>query len=468
MTKKKTVPMNRRKRRRRRSRINWRAVAAMAAIVLALIVLIVCGVNALSKKNNSNSSTSNKETEAATVVVEETTTEAPPVEIDIMMIGDMLIHTGVISSGLQDDGTYNYDHLYANILSDIQAADVRIVNQETIFAGPDYAYTGYPTFNTPSALADAEVKAGFNVVLHATNHTLDKGKTGTENCMEYWKTHFPQTHVLGISNTQEEYDNNMYIHEKNGFRVAFLNYTYGTNGIPIPDSKPYIVNMLYKYDDDGNYEINDEKIRADVAKAKSMADMVVVCPHWGTEYVYKPDSSQLDFTEYFSDLGVDVLLGTHPHVLEPVEVVKNEKTGKEMLVYYSLGNFVSNQDARPRMIGGMAKLTLVKDKNGCYVKKYNLTPIVTHKLFGPKLITSYKLQDYNDSLASSNAIRNDAGCSDFNMEYIHSLCEQILGEQYDRNTSQLNVDLHPNGITPPVSTAPTTAASTDQTTNKAN
>lgn len=286
---------------------------------------------------------------------------------------------------------------------------------------------------THHALGDAEVKAGFNIILHATNHTLDKGLKGVENCLSFWKTYHPDTTVLGINETEEDYEN-IYVYEKEGFKIAFLNYTYGTNGIPIPDSKPYIVNMLDK-----------DKITADVTKAKQLADMVIVLPHWGTEYVYTPDSNQNYWTQLFLSLGVDVVIGTHPHVLEPVEVVSDTK-GHEMLVYYSLGNFVSNQDQKPRMIGGMAKMTLVKDETGCYVKNYNLTPVITQKLFGQKAITTYKLSDYTESLASGNAIRNDSGCSDFSLSYCQTLIKQILGDDYDESTSELNVSLHPNGL----------------------
>ena len=117
-----------------------------------------------------------------------------------------------------------------------------------------------------------------------------------------------------------------------------------------------------------------------------------------------------------------------------------------MLVYYSLGNFVSNQDQKPRMIGGMAKMTLVKDETGCYVKNYNLTPVITQKLFGQKAITTYKLSDYTESLASGNAIRNDSGCSDFSLSYCQTLVKQILGDDYDESTSELNVSLHHDGL----------------------
>ena len=263
--------------------------------------------------------------------------------------------------------------------------------------------------------------------------TLQISSSQQINYINLWLDYRPITTVLGINETEEDYEN-IYVYEKEGFKIAFLNYTYGTNGIPIPDSKPYIVNMLDK-----------DKITADVTKAKQLADMVIVLPHWGTEYVYTPDSNQNYWTQLFLSLGVDVVIGTHPHVLEPVEVVSDTK-GHEMLVYYSLGNFVSNQDQKPRMIGGMAKMTLVKDETGCYVKNYNLTPVITQKLFGQKAITTYKLSDYTESLASGNAIRNDSGCSDFSLSYCQTLVKQILGDDYDESTSELNVSLHPDGL----------------------
>ena len=382
MAKKTNVPLK----RRRRSELNVKLIAIIAAVLFVVTIGIVFAVIGSHKKENNPSvaDNQNNETTAEPTTEEETTTKVPTVEVDLMMIGDMLMHEGVVKSGLMDDGTYNFDHLYTNIAKDISSADIKIVNQETILGGSDFAYTGYPTFNSPWALGDAEVKAGFNIILHATNHTLDKGLKGVENCLSFWKTYHPDTTVLGINETEEDYEN-IYVYEKEGFKIAFLNYTYGTNGIPIPDSKPYIVNMLDK-----------DKITADVTKAKQLADMVIVLPHWGTEYVYTPDSNQNYWTQLFLSLGVDVVIGTHPHVLEPVEVVSDTK-GHEMLVYYSLGNFVSNQDQKPRMIGGMAKMTLVKDETGCYVKNYNLTPVITQKLFGQKVILVKPMTYMNNS-----------------------------------------------------------------------
>ena len=185
--------------------------------------------------------------------------------------------------------------------------------------------------------------------------------------------------------------------------------------------------------------LDKDKITADVTKAKQLADMVIVLPHWGTEYVYTPDSNQNYWTQLFLSLGVDVVIGTHPHVLEPVEVVSDTK-GHEMLVYYSLGNFVSNQDHSPRMLGAMAKVTMVKDDSGAYVKSYSVVPLVTQKLFGKGQITTYKLSDYTQTLASQNAIRRDENGADFSLSFCQNLAQQVFGDMWTGEVQMMPSD----------------------------
>lgn len=363
-------------------------------------------------------------TEAPTEIPTEPPTEVPTeperVDIDLIMVGDILAHEGVYNSGKYPDGTYNYDHLFAQVKDDIQAADIAIVNQEVVLGGVEMGLSGYPCFNSPTELGDALVEAGFNVVLHATNHALDKGAKGLDRTIEYWQTNHPEIAVLGVHATQEDYDNNnVYIYEQDGVRIAILNYTYGTNGIPLPSGREYMVNMLVKE--------NEEKITADINYAKENSDFVIVCPHWGTEYVYTPDSWQKYWAKFFADLEVDLVLGTHPHVIEPVEQVQG-KNGNFTTVYYSLGNFVSNQDKMPRMLGAMAKVTITKKNNVTYLSSYAVEPLVTHKLFGLGLITTYRLSDYTDALASQNRINADE--TGFSLQYLKDLSKQVFGNMY--------------------------------------
>ena len=249
-------------------------------------------------------------------------------EVTLLMVGDMLMHTPVNESGVQEDGTVNFDHLFTYTGDMIAEADIAIVNQETILAGPELGISGYPRFNTYTEVGDALVKAGFDVILHATNHSMDKGKDGVLKCLAFWEEKYPEVAVIGMQDTAEE-QGDIYVYEQYGMRIAILNYTYGTNGISLPEDMPYAVNLLDK-----------EKIAADVAKAEELADFVVLCPHWGTEYVLTESKAQRRWAEFFLECGVDLVLGTHPHVIEPVELFTDD-AGNEMLVYYSLGNYVN-------------------------------------------------------------------------------------------------------------------------------
>ncbi|MCM1466708.1 MAG: CapA family protein [Alistipes sp.] len=366
------------------------------------------------------------ETSAPVIPETEPATEPPfePVNVDLIMVGDILAHEGVYNSGFFPDGTINYDHIFANVKDDIQAADIAIVNQEVVLGGIDLGLSGYPCFNSPTELGDALVSAGFNVILHATNHALDKNITGIDNTLNFWKENYPDLPILGIHDeTFTDYETqDIYVYEKDGLRIAILNYTYGTNGIPIPQSRPLIVNML-----------EEEKVALDIARAKEISDFVIVCPHWGTEYVYTPDSYQQKWTTFFYEQEVDLVIGTHPHVIEPVEWIEEEGNDHKMLVYYSLGNFVSNQDKKPRMLGAMAKVTITLDKDGddyvTYISDYGIEPLVTHKLFGPGSITTYRLSDYNDTLAAQNRINSDD--PGFNMAFLQDLSKQVFGDLVD-------------------------------------
>ena len=344
--------------------------------------------------------------------------------VDILMIGDMLIHEPVYKSGIQNDGSLNYDHFFKNIQEDLDEAEIKIVNQETILGGSEMGFSSYPCFNSPQEIGDSEAKAGFNVILHATNHAMDKGFPAINNTIEFWRQNYPDIKMLGL-NLNEEEQNNIEIYEQNDFKIALLNYTYGTNGISLPSDKPYLVNLL-----------DEQKVTIDITKAKSLADFVVVMPHWGTEYQYVPDSLQQKYTKLFSDLGVDLVIGTHPHVLENIETITNED-GHEMLVYYSLGNYVSGQNKKDRVIGGMAKVSIEKDNetNESFITKYELDPIVTQQ----GEYTSYKLEDYNDNLAQENRIRYYSECSDFNIEYINNLCKEILGDSFNEKKGKVKI-----------------------------
>lgn len=339
-----------------------------------------------------------------------------PPSIQIVMVGDMLMHGRVMESGLKEDGSYNFDHLFANVKDSIEGADLALVNQETILGGTELGLSGYPAFNSPYELGDSLVAAGFDVILHATNHTLDKGKKGVLNCMNFWDTNYPEIAYLGINKSQEEQDTNIYIYEQDGIEIAILNYTYGTNGIPTPDDMPYIVNYL-----------DEEKIISDLTYAEENADFTVVCPHWGTEYVLSATDSQKKWAKIFMENGADLVIGTHPHVIEPVEMLTDEN-GNEMLVYYSIGNFVNGTSGTGdgttnRMVGGIADVTVSLDETGkAYIESYDVIPIVCH-IDEKTEYTVYYLSDYTEELAKENHIVSQD--SNFSLEACKNLVNKV-------------------------------------------
>lgn len=359
------------------------------------------------------------ETAAGEITPEETLIEQEPATITLLMVGDILLHTPVEEAAKQEDGSYNFDAIFANVQEEVQAADLAIVNQEVILGGEELGISGYPAFNAPYAVGDSLVKSGFDVICHGTNHALDKGKKGLLNCINFWREQYPQAAVLGIHDSQESQDE-IYIYEQDGLKVAILNFTYGTNGIALPSDMPYAVDLL-----------EEKKVVAAIQKAEELADFTVVCTHWGTEYQLQQSAAQEKWAKLFAEKGVDLVLGTHPHVIQPIEWVTDEETGHEMLVYYSLGNFVnwtsgSGAGIANRMVGGMAQVTLMQEDDRVVIAEYDVTPVVCHLEKGTNGVTVYTLEDYTAELGAANQIvHQDAS---FSLEYCEHLCAQVWPE----------------------------------------
>ena len=406
----------RKKERTKKLLVRFGAGLGISVIALAMVFLLTETIGSRGTLADAGS-----ETESVYETNIPMPTEEEPDSLQLVMVGDMLMHDKIINSGKQEDGNYNFDHLFIHVAEKITSADLAIVNQETIMGGESYGYSGYPNFNSPFALADAEVKAGFDVLLLATNHAMDKTGNAILNCMEYLDTTYPDLGYVGINHNQEEQDNYIYTYEANGITVAILNYTYGTNGIPLPEDKPYLVNLL-----------KEEKVRSDICKAEEIADFTIVCPHWGTEYRLTSSSYQRKWANIFLEEGVDLVLGAHPHVIEPVEWLTNEN-GQQMLVYYSVGNFVNGTKSTGhgvtnRMVGGMADVTLERnpETGEVFIKEYDAIPLVCHVAEGTNY-TVYYLEDYTEEMASQNLILlQDA---EFSKALCEELVNQVWGEQ---------------------------------------
>lgn len=331
--------------------------------------------------------------------------------LNIKMVGDDLIHNTIYFAAKTDDG-YDFDMLFEHVKSDIESADVAIINQETIFVNNPNRYSSYPTFGSPTQVGDSIAKAGFDVVAHATNHTLDKGTSGITDTLEFWENNYPDIDILGIHSSED--DSKISYFEKNNIKLSFVNYTYGLNGLNLPKDKGYMIDLL----GDGT------ELSENVKTAKENSDVMIAILHIGTEYVYKPTKYHKKYVDMCIDNGADIVICAHPHVLEPYKMVTTEK-GNTGLVYYSLGNFISNQRKIPTLLGGMADITLERNSDGkVEVKDYSLIPLVTHYTDG--YYTTYKLKNYTDELASQHRISKTEV---FSVEVLWNLFNEIMNTE---------------------------------------
>lgn len=311
-----------------------------------------------------------------------------PVSLNFVAVGDNLINGNVLNCGLGMGGDFNY--LYQYVVPYIQQADVAVVNQETVFVDDPDCYSGYPTFGTPTMVGDALVNAGFDIFTCATNHALDQDMYGVDSAISYYDSR--GLFYVGIQPSSVVDRVPYKIYEQNGIRCAILNYTYGTNGYPLPDGYPNMVHMLNPED--------EGIIRAEIAAAEADADVTLVFVHWGDEYATYMSDSQAFWRQVFFESGVDVVVGAHPHILQPYELMSDGQ-GRDMLIYYSLGNFCSGQDQPERTVGGLANFTITKTSEGTFLTDYGLDALVTHQSWD-FYSQVFKLSDYNDDFAASN------------------------------------------------------------------
>lgn len=354
-----------------------------------------------------------------------------PAEYDVvlMALGDNLLHEGIVNTGRREDGSYDYSFLFEGVADFLALADIKAINQETIFGGNHLGFPGYPRFNSPTQVGDAIVAAGFNVVLHATNHAADQGIEGICNCADYWEGH-PEVLMAGISGkTQRE---RIQLLEIKGITFAILNYTYSSNLDTLPLELTGHLNMLCDYDKNTgsmNYKVLNPQVATDIKEAEGMADVVVVFPHWGTEYMTEPSAYQRIFAEEMTQAGADLIIGTHPHVPQPVEWVVSEN-GNKALCYFSLGNYASLQMNPMCMLEGMAWATFHVDGDGVSIleEKTGVLPLVCHYKRGSMhLERIYLLEEYTEELAYRHGIQDYEGCGRLRLQDLQRWSREIFG-----------------------------------------
>ena len=380
-----------------RERSNARTSLIASIVVLAFLVLFFNQIDyrlirkpAIDAQKKTAAMKEQQKTEAAAT---ETTTAS------VIAVGDNLYHQSLIDAGASEDGNWNYDKIYTHILDAIKDADVKMIDQETVFTTAHDSVSSYPSFATPTEVGDAIIKAGFNVVESANNHIDDFGEGFLNDTLNFWKTKYPDVTLLGIHDSQEDSDT-VKIREVNGIKIAFLDYTYGTNVGGI-EGKDYMIDMIRK-----------EKITTMIQKAKKQADCIIFVAHWGTEDETMPNEYEKQWAAYLMEQGVNVIIGGHPHVLQPYGRLTDDK-GNETVVFYSLGNFVSTQQKLEELLGGMAKFTIQKTvqngKTSIQILTPTVEPLVMHYNseageFGP-----YMLSDYTEELASQHGVQKYIG-----------------------------------------------------------
>lgn len=260
--------------------------------------------------------------------------------ISLIMAGDNLINDKLYNAAKKGDGSYDFKSMYSYIKDIVKNYDLAYYNQETILGGSEIGVSSYPAFNSPYEVGDATIDTGFNLVSLATNHTLDRGEKAIINSLNYWNN---KSNVLTSGSYLSNDDRNkINIKEVNNITYTMLNYTYGTNGIKVPEGKEYLVNIWpctgNNPDNDTKYQEYKEVVKKDILRVRDKVDLLIVAMHFGVEYTHVPTNYQIDMAEFLSSLGVDIIIGTHPHVIMPITYIN------DTLVIYSLGNFLSAQD----------------------------------------------------------------------------------------------------------------------------
>ncbi len=332
---------------------------------------------------------------------------ADDTRLSFICAGDNIIHEAVFKNAETSDG-YDFSHIYEEILPFIKDADISYINQESPICGDSFGITGYPSFNSPESLGDFLIGSGFDVISLANNHMFDYRLKGFEGMLKYWDK--KDVLSVGAYKNENDYDN-IRILEKNGVKIAFLSYTDFINS-----SKMSTYNELKKNGDtDVVIPLTDhDKIKEQIKYAKSKADLVFVGMHWGEEDEFKADSSQKKTAQVIADAGADVIIGSHPHVVQDIEWIKGTN-GNDTLCIYSLGNILSTMEPARNLVGMMVGFDIVKNSNGAYVENIEAIPVVTYYEYHPDHpgnnakrinVKLYLLENFTEEQAASH------GCND--------------------------------------------------------
>lgn len=332
-------------------------IIAASILLIAVIALVILKVYPNTKETIGTASDKQENKIEPEESKEETTSAS------LIMVGDNLVHSSIYKEAHRnaDNKGYDFKPMLRLIKEKVKNYDIAYYNQETILGGSKMGLSDYPCFNSPYEAGGNMLDAGFNLVSTASNHTMDRGEQAILNSRAYWDK---QENILAVGSYKSfEQRDEVQIREVNGITYTMLNYTYGTNGIPVPTGKEYLVNVwptdlsINDLERDTKYQAYKEKVKEDIKRVRDKVDVLIVAMHCGIEYTSEPSAYQKDEAKFLAEQGVDLVIGTHPHVLEPVEWID------DTLVFYSLGNFISAQyqdENYNKTVGLMSSLRITK------------------------------------------------------------------------------------------------------------
>ena len=346
--------------------------------------------------------------EPNTVVETQKTSKEIEEDVHLIFSGSIYLNKKPYMSGYKSDKTFNYDHLFKHISKDIKSADLSVVDQQTVFYIDDKEdKRKINEKQTPKELGDAIAKAGFNLVLYANSLAYMHKDKGIYNTINYWNENHPNIHHLGISSTESQSEKDYFIFNKNGIKIGIINF----NGLVVkglPKNKKYMINT-----------IDIDKIENCVGKLKKETDFIIVCMNWGGKTTYSPNKFQIKMAKALIQNGADLIIGNHPHYVQPVSYVRSEN-GNKGLVFFSLGNLIYDNNKKKNTLGSLASIVISKGKGKAYISSYNLIPTINHHDESENEYTVYKLSDYNQNLGLKTNKK-------FSMEKIKKSCSLIFG-----------------------------------------
>lgn len=336
--------------------------------------------------------------------------------VSFVAVGDNLIHDTVYEqAAARTSSGYDFSYDYEKVADLIEKPDVAILNQETIIS-TEHNVSSYPQFNSPVEVGEEMLDIGFDVFNIATNHSVDCGEKGLISAINFWKE--KKAITTGAYLNSDDFAA-IPMNEVNGVKIAYLGFTESTNGLSLPgDTEVILVRAA-----------DENVLQQRIMKARETADVVIVNAHWGNEYTHEPTDAQRELAEKLASWGADVIIGTHPHVIQPVEYIVNND-GRKTLVAYSLGNFISAQNRGPRMLGGMLNFEAVKNNTSgeITIENVKFSGVVTHYGYNYSNIRIYPLSDYTEELASKHGVISKT--SDFSLQYLYDIINEVIDKQF--------------------------------------